>query len=259
MAVKRARRKPGLAAEPVVVKPKAQLAGRQKEGAGARKRRRAEPPKPTAAARAKARQILDLLEGRHPDARIYLDFRGPFELLIATIIAAQCTDERVNEVTPVLFARYPTPAGLASARADDVQQIIRTTGFFRQKTASIVECAKAVCEQHGGQVPADLEALTRIRGVGRKTANVVLANAFGQQAVAVDTHVERVSARLGLATAKAPDKIEQQLCALIPQDRWTRATQLLGTHGRRICMAKKPDCEHCPVNRLCDYYQGLGG
>jgi endonuclease-3 len=209
------------------------------------------------AVRVRARKILGILEKAHRDARIYLNARSPWQLLIATILAAQCTDERVNEVTPLFFARYPDAAHLAGARSADVEGMIRSTGFFRQKARTVIECSQVLTECHGGDVPADVDALTSIGGVGRKTANVVLSNAFGQPAIAVDTHVQRVAGRLGMATAKDPDKIERQLCGLIPRELWTRATHVLGTHGRRICIAKKPDCEHCPVSRLCDYYRSL--
>jgi endonuclease-3 len=242
-ANKKAARAAPAKAKQVVMKPPA-----------SRGKRAAAEAKADPAARAKARVVLDLLEKRHPDAHIYLDYKTPFQLLVATILAAQCTDERVNEVTPVLFGRYPTPADLAAARLADVEKLIRSTGFFRQKAKSVIECAKVIAGQYGGEVPADLDALTKIRGIGRKTANVVLANAFGRPAIAVDTHVQRVSQRIGLATVKDPEKIEKQLCALMPQKRWTRATLLLGTHGRRICTARKPDCPHCPVNSLCNYY-----
>ena len=205
----------------------------------------------------KAARILDALEKAHPDARVYLDFDGPFQLLIATILSAQCTDDKVNEITPELFRRYPTAAELAAADPGDVEKLVHSTGFFRQKTRSVLECSRVLAEQHGGRVPNDMQALTGIKGVGRKTASVVISNAFGGQAVAVDTHVMRVSVRLGLARARTPEKVEAQLCAVIPEGRWTRATHLLGTHGRRICHAKKPDCEHCPVSKLCDFYQNL--
>ena len=207
----------------------------------------------------RAVRILDILEKTHPDARIYLDFDGPFQLLIATILAAQCTDDKVNEITPGLFRRYPTPDKLAAADPAQVEQVVRPTGFFRQKTKSIIECARVLVQEHGGRVPDDPEALTRIRGVGKKTASVVLANAFGRQAIAVDTHVFRVTTRLGLADAKTADKVRAQLCDVIPEERWARATQLIGTHGRRICTARKPDHEGCPVNALCDFYQDLAG
>ncbi len=203
----------------------------------------------------RANGILDILEKTYPGARIYLDFKGPYQLLIATILAAQCTDEMVNQITPELFRRYPDPAALAKADPKALEELIHATGFFRQKTKSLLACSKALIEEHGGEVPGDVEALTAIRGVGRKTAAVVISNAFGGQAIAVDTHVKRVSTRLGLAKTNTPEKIERELCAVIPEKRWTRATQLIGTHGRRTCTARKPDCEHCPVNKLCDFYQ----
>lgn len=205
----------------------------------------------------KARRVLDVLERTHPDARIYLNFESPLQLLVVTILAAQCTDEKVNEIAPVLFKRYPTAAALAAAGQSTIEDIIRPTGFFRQKARSIRGCCRTIVQQHGGEVPADLDKLTKIGGVGRKTANIVLGNAFGQQAIAVDTHVHRVANRIGLAAGRYPDKVEGQLCAVIPRERWTRSTQLLGTHGRRICTARKPDCHNCPVNRLCDFRQDM--
>lgn len=211
----------------------------------------------TSATRTRARRILDILEKTHPDARIYLNFETPLQLLIATILAAQCTDEKVNEVAPRLFERYPTAADIAKAEPEDIQKIIRPTGTFRRKTKSVQEACRAIIEEHGGKVPADLDTLTQIRGVGRKTASVLVANAFGQQAIAVDTHVHRVSRRLGIVRGKTQQRIEKELRAAIPQERWTRATHLLGTHGRRICGAKKPDCDNCPVRRLCDFYEQM--
>jgi len=200
----------------------------------------------------RAAEILDVLEKTHPDARIYLDYKNPLQLLVATILAAQCTDEKVNEVTPELFDRYPTAEALARARLSTLEKMLRPTGFFRQKAKSIRECCRALVDEHGGEVPDSADKLTKIRGVGRKTANIVLGNAFGQQAIAVDTHVHRVANRLGLAAGRYPDRVEKQMCEIIPEERWTRATLLLGTHGRRICTAKKPDCQNCPVNSLCD-------
>ncbi len=210
--------------------------------------------KPTATPE-RANKILDILEKTHPDARIYLNYGNPLQLLVATILAAQCTDEKVNQVTPELFRRYPTAAKLAAAGQSVLEGMLRPTGFFRQKARSIRECCRAIVEEHGGEVPGDADQLTRIRGVGRKTANIVLGNAFGQQAIAVDTHVHRVANRLGLAASRYPEKVEKQMCEIIPEKRRTRATLLLGTHGRRICNAKKPDCKNCPVNGLCDYYR----
>ena len=220
------------------------------------------PPRPSPAGtdrplKARARKVLDALGKAHPDARVYLDYSTPLQLLVATILAAQCTDERVNQVTPRLFARYRTAADLAEAKPADLEEIVRPTGFFRQKARSVQACCRALTQEHGGEVPADCEALTGIRGVGRKTANVVLAGAFGRQAIAVDTHVKRVATRLGLTGASLPDKIERALCAIIPQERWSRASLLLGTHGRRACAARRPDHAGCPVRELCDFYTAM--
>jgi len=213
-----------------------------------------------AAQRRRAVRILDVLERVHPDARIYLDFDTPLQLLVATILSAQCTDEKVNQVTPELFRRYPTAEKLARARQSTIENLVKSTGFFRQKARSVRECCRIIAERYGGQVPADIDALTAIPGVGRKTANVVLANAFGQQAIAVDTHVHRVANRLGLASSRYADRVEEELCAVIPRERWTRSTHLLGTHGRRLCAARKPDCPNCPVKDFCEYYgQRAGG
>jgi len=205
----------------------------------------------------RALRILDALEAAHPDARIYLDYESPLQLLVATMLAAQCTDARVNEVTPRLFARYATASALAEADTAELEELIRPTGFFRQKARSVQACCRALVEEHGGGVPDDMDALTRLQGVGRKTASIVLAQAFGHDAIAVDTHVKRVSDRLGLARGSDPDKIERELAAAIPRTRWSRATLLLGTHGRRICTARKPDHAGCPVKWLCDFYQAM--
>jgi len=205
---------------------------------------------PTAA---NARKVLDRLEKAHPDARIYLDFRSPLELLVATILAAQCTDEKVNQVTPALWAAFPGPADIARADLGKLEELVRPTGFFRKKTRSIKSVCRAIVEDFGGRVPDDLDELTRLPGIGRKTANVVLGNAMGREALAVDTHVQRVSARIGLARGRDPDKIERALCDIIREKRWTRASQLLTTHGRRVCLARKPQCRACSVSRLCDY------
>ncbi len=204
---------------------------------------------------ARARKVLKALKDAYPDAHLFLDYDNPFQLLIVTILAAQCTDERVNQVSPALFKKYPTPADIAEADRDDIEELIRSTGFYRQKAESIQECSRVIAEEHGGKVPDDLEALTAIKGVGRKTANIVLAEAFGQQAIAVDTHVKRVSTRIGLADATDPDKIERQLCDVLPKDEWSHATLVMGTHGRTVCTARKPDHESCPVRDLCDYYR----
>jgi endonuclease III len=205
------------------------------------------------ARRARARKILQALERAYPDARIALNFRSPFELLVATILSAQCTDERVNMVTPELFRTYRDARDLARARPERLEEQIRSTGFFRAKTRSLLGMARAVVERHGGEVPSARGALTALPGVGLKTANVVIGNAFGGDALAVDTHVFRVSQRLGLARSDDPDAIHDQLVALLPRGRLTRATHLLIVHGRRTCVARKPLCPACPVRTLCPW------
>jgi endonuclease-3 len=206
-----------------------------------------------AARRARARKILQALARAYPEAKIALDFRSPFELLVATILSAQCTDERVNMVTPGLFRRYPTARELAGAEPGQLEGVIRSTGFFRAKTRSLLGMAQALVERHGGEVPRAREALTALPGVGLKTANVVIGNAFGGDALAVDTHVFRVSQRLGLARADEADEIHDQLVAVLPRGRLTQATHLLILHGRRTCTARKPACPVCPVRAACPW------
>jgi endonuclease III len=206
-----------------------------------------------AARRARARKILTVLERAYPDAAIALRFSTPLELLVATVLSAQCTDERVNMVTPALFAKYRRACDYAAADPATLEEEIRSTGFYRAKTRSLIGMARAVVERHGGQVPASREALTALPGVGLKTANVVLGNAFGRQALAVDTHVFRVSQRLGLARGEDPDAVHDQLVATLPAARLTRATHLLIVHGRRTCVARKPSCPVCPVRTLCPW------
>jgi endonuclease-3 len=209
--------------------------------------RRKSRPTPALAAR-----ILDILETVHPEARCALDYRNPFELSVATILSAQCTDERVNQVTPVLFDRFPTARGLAEASPSEVEGIIRSTGFFRAKAKSIIGFAQGLVRDHGGEVPRGLEAMRKLPGVGRKTANVVLGHAFGvNEGIAVDTHVLRVANRLGLARGDDALKVEAQLMALVPRERWTRTTDLLIFHGRKICDARRPRCGECPLFGLC--------
>jgi len=205
------------------------------------------------ARRARARKILQALERAYPDAKIALDFGTPLQLLVATILSAQCTDERVNMVTPALFKTYPSAEALARAKPDKLEAAIRSTGFYRAKTRSLLGMAKALVERHGGEVPRTREALTELPGVGLKTANVVLGNAFGEDALAVDTHVFRVAQRLGLARSDDPDEIHDQLLEVIPRGQRTRATHLLITHGRRTCVARKPACPVCPVRALCPW------
>jgi len=199
-----------------------------------------------------ARRILDRLEEAHPDARCALDHRNPFELAVATILSAQCTDERVNMVTPRLFARFPNAAALAEASPPEVEEIVRSTGFFRAKTKSIVGFARGLLERHGGLVPRDFGAMVKLSGIGRKTANVVLGHAYGMnEGIAVDTHVLRVTNRLGLAKGDDPVEVEAQLMKLVPRERWTRTTDLLIFHGRRVCDARRPACGRCTLFDLC--------
>jgi endonuclease-3 len=205
------------------------------------------------ARRARARALIRQLERAYPDATIALRFRTPLELLVATILAAQCTDERVNQVTASLFRKYRTAADYAAADPATFEREIRPTGFFRAKTRSVLGMARALVERHGGQVPRTLEALTALPGVGRKTANVVLGNAFGIPGIAVDTHVFRVTQRLGLAKGDDPDAIEAQLAEVIPRAKWTRFCHLVQAHGRRVCRARTPACPACPVRALCPW------
>jgi endonuclease-3 len=199
-----------------------------------------------------AKQILDILEATHPEARCALEHRSPFELAVATILSAQCTDERVNMVTPVLFDRFPDAQSLAAGDPAEIEGIIKSTGFFRAKTKSITGFARGLLARPGGEFPRTIPEMTKLPGVGRKTANVVLGHAFDvNEGIAVDTHVLRVSNRLGLAKGDDPIDVEAQLMRLIPKERWTRTTDLLIFHGRKICDARRPACGACPVFHLC--------
>ena len=196
--------------------------------------------------------VYDRLQAIYPDAHCELDFSSPFQLLVATILSAQCTDKRVNMVTPVLFSRYPTVESLARAKQEDVEEIIKSTGFFRNKAKSIIGMAGAVADRHGGVVPSTLEELVKLPGVGRKTANVVLGNAFDvNEGVVVDTHIGRLSNRLGLTSETDPVKVEQVLMQQFPRERWTMLAHLLIFHGRRVCDAKKPRCGDCVLAEVC--------
>jgi len=203
-------------------------------------------------------KVLDILAQEYPEARVTLDFKNPLELLIATILAAQCTDERVNRVTPDLFRKYRTAADYARADQKKFEEEIRSTGFFRNKAKNIIACCRKIDSQFNGRVPQTLEELTSLPGVGRKTANILLGNAFGRQAIAVDTHVKRVTHRLGWAKSEDPDKIEFELMEVMPPERWTLACHQLVFHGRKICMAKNPQCPVCPIENLCPKI-GLAG
>lgn len=196
--------------------------------------------------------VWERLHALYPDAHCELDFRSPWELLVATILSAQCTDKRVNMVTPTLFARYPGPSEMALARPEDVEEIIKSTGFFRAKTKALIGVANALTDRHGGRVPSTMEALVVLPGVGRKTANVVLGNAFDiNDGVVVDTHVGRVTVRLGLTNETDPVKVERDLMGLFARERWTLLSHLFIWHGRRICIARKPRCAECPLFDVC--------
>jgi endonuclease III len=198
-----------------------------------------------------ALEELEILERTYPHAVTALTYQDEFQLLIAVILSAQTTDARVNMTTPALFAKYPTPEKLAAARQSDVEAIIKSTGFFRMKSKNIIACAKDLVERFGGKVPRDREELESLAGVGRKTASVVMAAAFQEAALAVDTHVFRVAHRLGITTGTTPRQVEDDLTALLPQEKWGDATHWLIMHGRAICKAPTPQCPRCPVNKLC--------
>jgi endonuclease III len=199
-------------------------------------------------------RIIDTLAEQHPNADTELHYRNAFELLSATILSAQSTDERVNMVTPALFKRYPDAQALAKAKSADLERLILSTGFFRQKSKSLIGMAQKLVEEHGGDVPADMEKLTALPGVGRKTANVVLGHALGVPGLPVDRHVLRVSNRIGIAEGEDPVKVEEQLCAALPKEKWTLASDVQILHGRRICRPK-PLCDQCSVRDDCDYYR----
>jgi endonuclease-3 len=199
-----------------------------------------------------AATIFDRLEAQHPNADTELNFTTPYELLVATILSAQCTDARVNQVTPALFARFPDARRLADADPADVEALIHSTGFFRQKTKSLLGMAQALVARHDGAVPGSMDALTALPGVGRKTANVVLGHALGVPGFPVDRHVLRVTNRLGLVHSNDPVRVETALCALLPKRRWTQASDTLILHGRRICKPT-PLCRLCHARRSCDY------
>jgi len=200
----------------------------------------------------RAGKIFALLHAEYPDAHCELNFRTPYELVVATILSAQCTDARVNLVTPAFFRRFPTARTLARADQGEVEELIRTTGFFRNKAKSLIGMAQALAERHGGQVPREMAALRELPGVGRKTANVVLGNAYGiNEGVTVDTHVTRLAGWLRLTRHRVPEKIESDLMGLFPREQWALLSHLLIWHGRRVCIARRPKCEICVVNELC--------
>lgn len=212
-------------------------------------KKRPAPPDPKAATK-----IFRELRKTYPDAHCELDFTNPLELLVATILSAQCTDRRVNLVTPALFAKYPTAAAYAAADREELESMIASTGFFRAKTNSILGATSKICAEYGGEVPGTLDELVTLPGVGRKTANVILGNAFDVPGITVDTHFGRLSRRFGWTTQKDPDKVEADVAALIPKKDWTMLSHVVVWHGRRRCHAKKPACGACPIATLCPSY-----
>lgn len=203
--------------------------------------------------RERAQRIVKILDAEYPDARCTLDFDTPHQLLAAAILAAQCTDERVNQTTPALFARYTDVTAFAEADPAELEEIVRPTGFFRNKTKALIQSAREIVEHHGGVVPDTIDELVELSGVGRKTANLLVGDAFGKPAVIVDTHVKRVSARLGLTDHKDPDKIEIDLRAILAEEDSTRFNHLIVAHGRAVCKARSPRCVGCALLELCPY------
>jgi len=207
---------------------------------------------------AETQSVIEALAHQHPDADTELHYRNAFELLVATILSAQATDAGVNKVTPALFAKFPDASALAGAPAEDVEQLIHSTGFFRQKAKSLMGMSRALVERHGGEVPRTMEALVKLPGVGRKTANVVLGHALGVPGLPVDRHVLRVSNRLGIADSDDPDRVEQQLTGALPPGLWTRASDTLILHGRRICKPE-PLCGQCAAAEACAFHAAASG
>lgn len=204
-----------------------------------------------AKAAAPAKAVLDFLGGAYPGARVLLAYRNPFELLVATVLAAQCTDERVNRVTPGLFRAYPGPASFAEASPGELEEAVRPTGFFRNKAKAVRGLSAAIVSRYGGRVPGTMEELTALPGVGRKTASIVLGACFGVPALPVDTHVARVSFRLGMTRSKAPGRIEEELAEAVPRREWWEFATRLGWHGRQVCAARKPRCGDCGLASVC--------
>jgi endonuclease-3 len=201
--------------------------------------------------RSRAGRIVRRLAQAYPDAHCALTFRNPLELLVATILSAQCTDSRVNRLTPALFARYPDAAAFAAADRKELERLIKPTGFFRNKARNIMLCCKQLVERHGGQVPRTMQELVRLTGIGRKTANVILGNAFATPGIPVDTHVGRLSRRLGLTEHANPVKVERDLMGLVPKKHWSLFAHRMIFHGRQVCRSRRPRCEACPLAGLC--------
>jgi endonuclease-3 len=205
----------------------------------------------------KIKQLMSILDELYPDEdRCFLDYGEAWQLMAATILSAQCTDARVNETTPLLFAKYPSPEALAGADMDDVAEIVRPTGFFRNKSKNIVLSMRRLVDAHNGEMPSDIDALTAFPGVGRKTANVIRGHIFGIESIVVDTHVKRVSNRLGLVASEDPVKIEFELMKVLPKEHWIRYNTQIITHGRNVCTAQSPKCERCGLLTLCGMRDG---
>jgi len=205
----------------------------------------------------KAETIYQTLSNKYPDAGIELNYNNPLELTVATILSAQCTDAKVNEVTAKLFQKYRTPSDYLNVPQEELENDIRQLGFYRRKAQSLVKLMGKLNNEHNGSIPKDMDSLTSLPGIGRKTANIILGNAFGVPGIAVDTHVKRVTNRLGLTDNTKPEKIEADLMELYPESEWVQLSNVFIFHGRYTCKAKKPDCENCPVNDLCRYYSNL--
>ena len=205
------------------------------------------------------KEIVKILHKRFPDARCLLDYKNPFQLLISTILAAQCTDARVNLVAKDLYRKYRKPEDFIKVTDKELEQDILTTGFYRNKTKSVKKCCRSLMERHNGNVPETMDELVKLGGVGRKTANVILVNCFNQQGIIVDTHMLRVAQRIGLTKNKDANKVEQDLMKLVPDGKWSLFSHVISFHGRNICAARNPDCAHCPMNKYCDYGQMVPG
>ena len=215
------------------------------------------PPKPTNSKK-RAEKILSILDGLAPKTEPSLNFSNPFELLVATVLSAQATDKLVNKVTPALFRKYKNAKELAGARIEELEKCLASVNFYRNKARNLKNCSIRLVEDFNGRVPDNLKDLTALPGVGRKTANIVLGNAFGKEALAVDTHVGRVARRLGLTKATNPDLVEADLTSIIAQKLWTKTTHLFIFHGRSTCKARRPLCAECAISELCEYYAGNG-
>ncbi len=203
----------------------------------------------------KIKELISTLQEIYPEPRLALEFQNPFQLLVAVILSAQCTDERVNRVTEKLFERVKTPEDILKIPQDELEEMIKPTGYYKQKAKNLKSCCEKLISEYGGKIPQDIEEFTKLPGVGRKTAAMVLGNAFGfNKGIAVDTHVKRVSQRLGITSSKTPEKIEKDLMEIIPTNLWTWFSNALILHGRHICKARKPECNRCKLTELCSYF-----